>query len=205
MKRTAIFAAIMAGLLLAQQIVYATPLYGVIFDYFAHHSLRYEVYRAFWMLVRLSLIGVVGLSFYKHRRHLPLLQKGHKWFTLLLAAAFTYPLIWSMLQPNYSGTVTYCYTDSYFIIALWALLTLWFVLLARTNYEHFVSEGVGLLGIIGVYSAAVLLILSAHSALTLMRHHFFAGWHSDALVSWVLPGFIAALLWIYGLANLRKP
>lgn len=204
MKRISIFAAVMACLLLVQQIIYATPLYEQMLSYFAHHSLRFELYRAFWMVVRIALVGCFGWALYNNRRRLPMLQKGHTWFTLILAMAFTVPVIWSIASPNYADYVTFCYSNSYLIIALWALLAVWFILLARTNYEEFASEPAGMVGLMGAFTSLLILILGAHSFWTFFRHHFSAGWHSEALISWLLPSFFALVLWIYGLANLRK-
>lgn len=205
MKRTAIFAAVMVCLLLLKQIVFSTPLNECIYDYFAVHHIRYNVYRVFWMLVRIGLIASVGTSLYVHRRQLPRLQKGHTWFTLCLAAAFSVPVVWSLCVPQFYGGIPFCYTNAYYMMVLMAALLVWFVLLSRANYETFESEGTGLIGALSAYSALLILGATIYNAYIQMQMPMeLFTWSSNAMASWLMPAFIAIVLWIFGIINLIK-
>lgn len=193
----------MAALLLIKQIIYSTPLCDTIYAYFAVHSIRYTAYRLFWMLVRICLIMSVGVSLYCHRRQLPRLQKGHTWYTIALAVAFIVPVVISICQPQLYSQMPFCYANTYFMMVLLAALTVWFILLSRANYETFESENTGLVGALGAYSAVLLLGSTLYNAYSQLHAPLFT-WSSNAYASWLLPVFVALVLAMFGLSNLRK-
>lgn len=205
MKRLAISAIVLVVLLLIQQVIYLTPACDWMFEYFAHHSLRYMVYRSFWVLVRLVLIFMIGAVAYARRRQLPKLHTGHKWLTLLVAAAYTVPIVWSAIEGRYYAEgVGVCYTNNYYHIFLLLLLIVWLACLMRTHYEHLNSELLGVIGLLGAYSAAMLLIIGIHSFVLYWRYRYTGGWNTDALISWLVPLFPALSGWVYWIDNLRK-
>lgn len=205
MKRLSISAIVLVVLLLIQQVVYMTPAYDYVFDYFAHHSLRYLVYRSFWVMLRLLLIFMMGVVIYAQRRHLPRLHTGHKWLTLLLAVAYTVPVLWSAIEGRYyADGIGLCYTNNYYHIFLMVLLIIWLACMTRTHYEHLSSELLGVVGLLGAYSAAMLLIIGAHSFVLYWRFRYTGGWSTEALISWLVPVFPALSAWIYWILNIRK-
>lgn len=205
MKKLAISAIVLVTLLLAQQIVYMTPACDSLYAYFAHHSLRFAAYRAFWVLVKLLLIFTLGGVMYLRRHQLPRLHTGHKWLTLLLAVAYTVPVIWSAVEGRYySEGVGFCYTNNYYHIFLLLLLIAWLACLVRTHYEHFTSEVLGVIGILGAYSALMLLIIGTHSLVLYLRYRYTGGWNTEALISWLVPAFPALSAWVYWIESMRK-
>lgn len=205
MKKTAIVAIVLAVLLLIQQVVFMTPLYDSIYAYFAHHSLRYLVYRSFWVMVKLLLILMLGTVLYTQRRRLPKLHTGHKWLTLLMAVAYTVPVIWSLVdQRYYQNGIGMCYTNNYYHIFLLLLLIVWLACLVRTHYEHFSSEVLGIVGVLAAYSAVMLMILGVHSFVLFWRYRYAGGWNTEAMISWLVPVFPALSAWIYWIENVRR-
>lgn len=205
MKKIVIFAIVLVSLLLAQQIVYMTPACDSIYAYFAHHSLRLMVYRVFWVGIKLGLIFALGTVMYLRRHQLPRLHTGHKWLTLLLAVAYTVPVVWSAVEGRYTEQgISFCYTSNYYHLVLLVLLIAWLACLVRTHYEHFSSETLGVIGILGAYSAAMLLLIGIHSLVLFVRYRYTGGWHTEALISWLVPAFPALAAWVYWIMNLRK-
>ncbi len=194
-------AVVLVGLLLIQQVVYMTSAYDAMNAYFMHHSVRFMVYRSFWVAIKLLLIFSLGLIMYLSRRELPKLHTGHKWLTLLLAVAFTVPVVWSVVEQRYGW---FCYTNNYYHIFLLLLLMAWLICLVRTHYEHFSSELLGMIGILGAYSAAMLFIFGAHSFVLYMRYRYTGGWNTEAMISWLVPVFPAVAAWVYWALNMRK-
>ena len=194
-------AVVLVGLLLIQQVVYMTSAYDAMNAYFMHHSVRFMVYRSFWVAIKLLLIFSLGLIMYLHRRELPKLHTGHKWLTLLLAVAFTVPVVWSVVEQRYGW---FCYTNNYYHIFLLLLLMAWLICLVRTHYEHFSSELLGMIGILGAYSAAMLFIFGAHSFVLYLRYRYTGGWNTEAMISWLVPVFPAVSAWVYWALNMRK-
>lgn len=201
MKKIAMTAVVLVGLLLIQQVVYMTSAYDAMNAYFMYHSVRFMVYRSFWVAVKLLLIFSLGLVMYLRRRELPKLHTGHKWLTLLLAVAYTVPVVWSLIEQRYGW---FCYTNNYYHIFLLLLLIAWLICLVRTHYEHFSSEVLGMIGILGAYSAAMLFIFGVHSFVLYMRYRYTGGWNTEAMISWLVPVFPAVSAWVYWALNMRK-
>ena len=108
-------------------------------------------------------------------------------------------------MPQFYGGIPFCYTNAYYMMVLMAALLVWFVLLSRANYETFESEGTGLIGALSAYSALLILGATIYNAYIQMQMPMeLFTWSSNAMASWLMPAFIAIVLWIFGIINLIK-
>jgi hypothetical protein len=62
----------------------------------------------------------------------------------------------------------------------------------------------GVIGVLGAYSAAMLFIFGAHSFVLYLRYRYTGGWNTEAMISWLVPVFPAVSAWVYWAMNMRK-